>query len=162
MKIIIITGGAGNKGKELIKKLSTQNDVMEIIVLDNFASSSITDFDEFILNTSTEKFKIKLYEFNLVHSNMINFITERYIHVDSIYHLASNSINTPLEILELGYTGTKNILELVKYYKSEFFYIQNTNYTVNSNSLYFTTSKLTSEALYHAYKKQFGININKV
>jgi nucleoside-diphosphate-sugar epimerase len=148
-KTIIITGGAGKIGKKLIQDIATnvktQNKIkVEIIVLDNFVSSSIEEFDDIKNKLSDESVQITLYDFNIKHPNLINFIKERYYNVDCIYHFAFNQNDNPVEVLEVGYTGSKNILELAKYYKSKMFYKKRKNNKI-------------IEDICRAYTLQYGI-----
>ena len=123
---ILISGGSGFIGSNLIENIVLNKTANEIIVLDNFITSDPDKFDTFkrnILQVNPD-IKISLFNFDITNSKMIPFIKERYKNINEIYHLASLASPVaykkfPLQTLDTGYIGTKNMLELAYYYKSK-------------------------------------------
>lgn len=183
MSCILITGGAGFIGKNLIKYLVLNCDIeTEIIVLDNFITSDPDYFDKFKLNLLkiNDKIKISLFDFDITSNKLITFLKERYIKINEIYHLASLASpiyykKYPLSTLDCGYSGTKNMLEIAYYYNSKFLLAstseiygdskispQPESYYGNVNSFgersCYDESKRIAESLVFTYQKQFNIN----
>lgn len=177
--IIIISGGAGLCGKNLIKNIILNNKASEIIVLDNFITSDPDSFNKFVNQFNTD-IKITLFDFDITHPNMIHFIKERYNMINEIYHLASLASPVaykkyPLKTLDTGYIGTKNMLELAHFYNSKFLLAstseiygdaqvspQTESYYGNVNSYgcraSYDESKRVAEALVYTYQNQFNVN----
>ena len=152
MEIVIISGGAGGNGRKLIETFATNESTnpKEIIVLDDFSSS---DIDQFLLLQDyihTQGKHVALYDFDITHKNMNHFIKERYSHVDCIYHFARDKSNDSLKSLCVGYTGTRQILDLARHYNSKVYY------KVRESE---KTCDLVTEELCRSYKQIFGLNI---
>lgn len=103
---ILITGGLGFIGTNLIKKLLT-NDSNEITVLDNYSNTSGTNL------TST---KLKVIEGNIENENLVSSVVKGK---DIVIHLAAHtrvidSIETPLKNFTTNVIGTINILEAMR------------------------------------------------
>lgn len=91
MKNILITGGGGFLGKNLIEFLYKKVQKVKIVVLDNFITSDKKEFTNF-----QQQFKeLRLYNIDIditvITTNiLINKLTSQGINtVDEIYHLAS-------------------------------------------------------------------------
>lgn len=180
-KVILITGGGGFIGRNLIKYLN-QNETdnkIKIIVVDNFTSSDRDEFYKFIKDHRN----IILYDMDI--SNMsFNYELESFIRgtkIDYIYHLASIASPPlykmlPLETLDTNYIGTKNVLELAKRHDSKLLYAstsevygdpsispQHEDYYGNVNSFgdraCYDISKRIGETLCYNYIQKFGLNI---
>ena len=102
---VIVTGGMGFIGRNLVKKLS--NEGCKVIVLDNFSRSSIN-----------QKFKsdIDSVNVNFLNVDILNFedLNSIIFKGDIVYHLAAingtkNFYNRPLEVLEVGAVGVINV-----------------------------------------------------
>lgn len=181
MKNILITGGGGFIGKNLIKHFMTDKKINKIIVLDNFITSDKLDFIPFLDND-----KVMLYVYDINDCNLINYLIEDLQNkdintIDEIYHLASLASpifykENPIETLDVGYIGTKNILELAKKYKSKVLFSstsevygdaeispQHENYYGNVNSFgarsCYDESKRVAEALCYTYINEYNIDI---
>mgnify|MGYP001169590398 CR=1 FL=1 len=171
MKKIIVTGGAGFIGSNLINKL-IDNDSSIIMNIDklNYASNRkfIKKYDNYFFS------KIDLKNHDLVHEVIKDF------NPDHIYHLAAEShvdrsIASPREFIDSNIIGTFNLLESIRknnlenkvtfqHISTDEVYgdleISDKSFTENSkffpNSPY-SASKASSDHLVRAWNKTFGI-----
>jgi len=125
-KKILVTGGSGFFGYELVKELSKQNDV---IVLDNN------------LRGNFRKFKglknIKTIKCDITKNNLVSKLKK----VDEVYHLAfingtENFYNHPEKVLEVGVKGIINIIDFIKSKKVKNFIM------FSSSEVYGTPNKI--------------------
>ena len=178
MKTILISGGAGFIGKNLIKFLLQNQDINKIIVIDNFITSDKESFIKFIFDY---KDKIIFYNYDISKNDIIEFIIKNIKNIDEIYHLASLASppfykNFPLETLDVGYIGTKNMLEISRIYKSKFLFAstsevygdalispQSEDYYGNVNSYgersCYDESKRVGEALCYTYLHKYLVDV---
>ena len=180
--IIMISGGAGFVGMNMIKYIVENKTATEIIVLDNFITSDPDYFDCFVkkMYDFNPDIKITLYDFDIVNSKLIPFLKERYNIINEIYHLASLASpiaykRYPLQTLDVGYIGTRNMLELALYYNSKFLLAstseiygdaqvspQSEDYYGNVNSFgsraSYDESKRVAESLVYTYQKVHNVN----
>lgn len=183
MKNIIITGGGGFLGRTLIEFLLRYQQINHIVVLDNFITSNKTSFIEF-QKPYTDK--VSLFSFDITNDELIQFLkTDLHSNgidtIDEIYHFASLASppfykKYPLETLDVGYIGTKNILELAKLYNAKVLFAstsevygdalispQDEEYYGNVNSFgersCYDESKRVAEALCYTYLKMYGVNV---
>lgn len=181
MKNILITGGGGFLGRNLIEFVSKYQQINKIIVLDNFITSDKHTFIEF-----HKKYKnVTLYTYDITNTNLIDFLIQDlnrlHIKLDEIYHLASLASppfykKFPIETLDVGYIGTKNMLELAKLHNSKILFAstsevygdalispQDENYYGNVNSYgersCYDESKRVAEALCFTYLKNYGVDV---
>ena len=171
MKKIIVTGGAGFIGSNLINKLINNNSliIMNIDKL-NYASNEkfIKKYDNYFFS------KIDLKNHNLVDKVIQDF------NPDHIYHLAAEShvdrsIASPRKFIDSNIIGTFNLLESIRknnlenkvtfqHISTDEVYgdlkISDESFTENSkffpNSPY-SASKASSDHLVRAWNKTFGI-----
>ena len=124
--VILITGGAGfigvNLAHYLSKKIITD---LHIIIVDNCITGSFENFKE--NSFKNKNLKLEFLNLDITDDNFLTIIQNKYSKIDQIYHLASLASpkyykKYPLETLEVGYTGTKNVLELTKYYQCKFLF----------------------------------------
>lgn len=185
MKNVLITGGGGFLGRNLIEFLVKYQRINKIIVLDNFITSEKKTFIDFQQQFND---KVILYSYDITNTELITFLVHDFktldIHIDEIYHLASLASppfykKYPLETLDVGYLGTKNMLELAKLYNSKILFAstsevygdalvspQHENYYGNVNSFgarsCYDESKRVAEALCYTYLKSFGVDVKIV
>lgn len=177
--VILITGGAGFIGVNLThylsKKIITD---LHIIIVDNCITGSFENFKE--NSFKNKNLKLEFLNLDITDDNFLTIIQNKYSKIDQIYHLASLASpkyykKYPLETLEVGYTGTKNVLELTKHYQCKFLftstsevygdpkvspqpetYFGNVN-TVGSRSCY-DEAKRVAETLVYEYQKIFNLD----
>jgi UDP-glucuronate decarboxylase len=184
MKNIIITGGAGFIGKNIIKKIVNMETTKTIIILDNFITSDKIEFLSFIKKYDEKK--ILFLNCNICNHNILEIVMRELVDknissIDEIYHLASLASppfykKNPLETLDVGYIGTKNMLELAKIYSSKLLFTstsevygdalispQNENYYGNVNCFgersSYDESKRVGEALCYTYINIYNIDV---
>lgn len=179
MKTVLITGGAGFIAKNLIKRLCEDGSVSKIFAVDNFISSDIKDFSLFLLKLNSKKLYFK--EVDITTQEFLRYIEDLKFNFDEIYHLAS--IATPigykknkLATLDVGYIGTRNILEIARKRNSKILFsstsevygdpncaIQNENYYGNVNVFgersCYDESKRVAESLCYSYIKDYNLNV---
>ncbi|MEW5692253.1 MAG: SDR family NAD(P)-dependent oxidoreductase [Candidatus Hydrogenedentota bacterium] len=101
---ILVTGGAGFIGSNLVEKLTEDKNNL-VIVLDNFSSGKME-------NLLSVKEKIKIIKGDITDKNLVDKITKR---VDVVYHLAvvclRVSLKNPQITHKVNATGTLNLLE---------------------------------------------------
>jgi nucleoside-diphosphate-sugar epimerase len=189
-KNILITGGGGMIGKNLIKHLLNDSTVEKIMVFDNFITSNDSDFQKFKNKYDTES-KVLLFAYDITDVKSMTFVKLNFP-FDEIYHLASLASpifykKFPLETLDVGYIGTKNILEIARYQNSKGVkFTQNRNVKIlfsSTSEVYgdaqvspqhenyygnvncfgerssYDESKRVAEALCYTYLKSYGVNV---
>ena len=92
MKNILITGGGGFLGRNLIEFLLKYQNINKIIVLDNFITSEKKTFIQFQQELMSDK--VLLYSYDITNSHLIDFLVQDLqlqgiTTLDEIYHLAS-------------------------------------------------------------------------
>lgn len=104
-KKVLVTGGAGFIGSNLIEKLLSQNN--EIICLDNFLTGKKENIEGFMLNPSFRLIEGDIRDIDACKSAVEN--------VDIVFHQAAlgsvpRSINDPITTNEININGFLNIL----------------------------------------------------
>jgi dTDP-glucose 4,6-dehydratase len=150
VQTILITGGAGFLGCNLVKYLLSTSDV-RIVVVDNFITSNCANIRN-VIKDSEERVDIR--EYDICTPMFVDYFTSTYEEINEIYHLASLASPVayqkyPLQTLDVGYLGTKNVLELCKYY-------------TGCKALYTSTSEVYGDALEHPQKESYYGNVNTV
>lgn len=113
---ILVTGGAGYIGTELIQRLNQVDEIDEIIVYDNLSSGNRNFFlGQQKLNPN----KIKFIQGDILDSRKLNQVVQN---VDTVYHLAAN-VTTPFSdqnphlFEQVNHWGTAELIYAVE--KSE-------------------------------------------
>jgi UDP-N-acetylglucosamine 4-epimerase len=108
---ILVTGGAGFIGANLVEYLLKDKQVSLVRVLDNLATGSVKNLEEFFTDPKFEFFKgdIRNYETCLQACNSIDFVSHQ-----AALGSVPRSINDPLTTNEVNITGTLNIFTAAK------------------------------------------------
>jgi UDP-glucuronate decarboxylase len=155
MKTIVITGGAGFLGFNLLKKLVSLKCGDRYIVVDNFITSNPVTIRNYINNN-----KLTLLETDICFEQTIRAIKDALVLSDTslleIYHLASLASppfykRFPIETLDVGYTGMKNLLELCVWCQPK---------GIQTKLLYTSTSEVYGDALEHPQRESYYGNVN--
>jgi len=108
---VLITGGAGFIGSNLVAALLQDKRVTHVRVLDNLATGSMANINEFLTNS----------KFEFIEGDIRNYATclQACSGIDVITHQAAlgsvpRSINDPLTSNEVNVTGTLNIFNAAK------------------------------------------------
>ena len=179
-KNILITGGGGFIGVNLIKYLLNDTAVGKITVFDTFISSNKQDFQKFKNKYDPENEKILFFEYDITNSDKMSFVKKNF-NFNEIYHLASLASplfykKYPIETLQVGYLGTKYILDIAKEHKAKVLFSstsevygnpeispQHENYYGCVNSFgersSYDESKRIAEALCYTYIKQYNVDV---
>jgi UDP-glucose 4-epimerase len=168
-KNILITGGAGFIGSNLVKYLLDRGDY-NITVYDNFSTGSKDNLDRAI-NDSKQKGTVKIINGNILDFDKISEATKKQ---DAVVHLAAHtrvleSLENPKNNININTKGTFNVLEAARKNKVDKFIFASSNAAVGEQippinekmipkplSPY-GASKLFGEALCSAYYNSYGI-----
>lgn len=111
MQKILITGGAGFIGSNIVKKLLELNTTKKVVILDNLSTGSINNITPFINDSRVE----------FIEGDIRNYKTcnEASKNIDAILHQAAlgsvpRSINDPITTNEVNISGTLNIFYAAK------------------------------------------------
>lgn len=179
-KNILITGGCGFIGSNLIKYLLKEHQDINIINIDNLSYASNISYLKDIENKNNYKFE-KLDIF-YDHEKLLNIFNS--FSIDTVIHLAAethvdNSIKNPLKFLETNVLGTGYLLDAARNFwknrKNVKFhhvstdevygstYIEGDKFTEKSHikpSSPYSASKASSDHLVRAYGTTYGLPFN--
>lgn len=170
-KIILVSGGAGFLGRNLIKRLLSEKE-NKIICVDNLITGSLDNIKEFMNNEN-----FYFLNFDVTHKLFLP-------KVDEVYHLASLASpdkykEFPIETILVNVEGTKNLLDLCKINKSKMLFTstseiygdplvhpQPESYYGNVNTMgersCYDESKRMAETLIYEYKKKYNLDVKIV
>jgi dTDP-glucose 4,6-dehydratase len=136
----VISGGAGFIGSHLCEYLLGRGH--QVLALDNLITGSVDNIDHLRSNPD--------FEFQAVD---VTRVTSVHGQVDGVMHLASlaspkDYLDHPIETLESGSTGTRNMLELAREHDASF--------------LLTSTSECYGDPLEHPQKETYWGNVNPV
>ena len=148
---ILITGGSGFVGTNLIKLLKTSHPQSKLFVIDNYSTGY----------KYNEQENVKYYHHNIEdHTAMMQMID---IHPNVIFHLAAlariqPSFKEPRKTFDANTNGTLNVLEYARKYKTQVIYAgsSSTHGGVYKNP--YTFSKWVGEELCKTYSKIYDIS----
>lgn len=138
-KKIMVTGGCGSIGSELVRQL-TQFEIENLVVY---------DFDEYgmfkLLNKIKDK-RIKPIIGNILDSEKLDCIFKKYkpdviFHAAAYKHVPLMEMN-PDEAVKTNVFGTKNLMELSKKYNAERFIFISSDKAVNASNIMGATKRL--------------------
>jgi FlaA1/EpsC-like NDP-sugar epimerase len=135
-KTILVTGGAGSIGSEIVKQLAAFNP-MKIVILDN-AESALHDMDLFMKqNYSETNFTVILADIR--NQERIEMIFAKY-RFDMVYHAAAYKHvplieKNPHEAVYVNIMGTINLADLSVKYNIEKFVMISTDKAVNPTNV---------------------------
>ena len=170
VKKVLVTGGAGFIGSNLIKKLLLDNSY-KITCLDNFDDFYSRGQKQYNLKPFIKSENFRLIEGDIKNVNDIDKTGD----VDVIVHLAAKagvrpSILNPILYQEVNVSGTQNLLEFARERNVRQFVFASSSsvYGVNENvpwneeeKLYpispYASTKLSGEMLGHVYSHLYGI-----
>lgn len=141
MKKIVVTGGCGFIGSNLIQHLINDN---KIICIDNLITGSLQNIEKFIQHPNF------LFINHDICDPIENLFTEK---IDEIYHLASIASpekykKYPMETLFTSTEGTRNVLDLCLKHRTKF--------------LFSSTSEVYGDPLVHPQSEEYYGNVNTV
>ena len=170
VKKLLVTGGAGFIGSNLIKKLLLDKS-NRITCLDNFDNFYSREQKQYNIEPFISNENFQLIEGDIKNSADIEKIGD----IDVIVHLAAKagvrpSILNPISYQEVNVSGTQNLLEAARERNiSQFVFASSSSvYGVNENvpwneeeKLYpispYASTKLSGEMLGHVYSHLYGI-----
>ena len=106
--VVLVTGGAGAIGTNLVRALINNNDCSKVVIVDNFSSGFHNNLEDL------DSEKIELINGNICDQSVID---EAFSHnIDYVYHLAvnfanQNSVNNPEKDLMTNGIGTVKVLQ---------------------------------------------------
>ena len=166
-KCVLVTGGCGFLGTNLVEKMVLEYYAKHIIIVDNFITGNRSNIqklqikEEFKRAQKNFNIKLSVIECNICDSNAVyDRIIKNYEYIDEIYHMASLASppfykKYPLETLDVGYIGMKNILELCKFYNDK-----NLKLNKTCKLLYASTSEVYGDAKEHPQNENYYGNVN--
>lgn len=142
MKQILITGGCGFIGSNLINRLIINN---RIICIDNLITGSIDNIKQHLSN---ENFIFINHD---ICSPILDILPVEIKHIDEIYHLASLASpekykKYPIETLLTSINGTQHVLNVCNSYDSKL--------------LFTSTSEIYGDPLVHPQPEEYFGNVN--
>ena len=145
---VMVTGGAGFVGTNLIKRLL--KDGHEVVSIDNYSTGTEENHQEGCV----------YHDVDIRDAIDFDFFMEN---PDVIYHLAAlpriqPSFDFPALTMEIGMLGTMNILEWARNKKCKVIYAGSSSVHSGHYSNPYTFSKVMGDELCMAYKEMFGVN----
>lgn len=163
MKKILITGGAGFIGSNLVRFFNTHSPDVEVIVVDDLSSGSLQNLTGMDCD---------LHEYSILDNEQLRKSAHG---VDSIVHLAAigsvpRSVANPLPTHHANVTGTLNVLEVARDIRSKHIVVASSSSVYGGNPALpkretdwtrplspYGASKLATEAYSLAYQTSYGL-----
>jgi UDP-glucose 4-epimerase len=146
MKKILVTGGAGFIGSNLIKKLAEKG--CNITSIDNYSTGTIAN----------EVKGVKYINDDIENIDKIN------MRFDTCFHLAAQSrvqpsFDNPKESFRVNVTGTTKVMEWAKVKKIKVIYAGSSSKHHNPSDSPYAMYKFLGEQVCKLYKKSFDVNV---
>lgn len=145
---ILVTGGAGFIGNNLVRKL-LQQDVSKILIMDN-QSSGMAVF-------LPDDPRIIFVGMDIDKTDKLNFVINQH-EFDYVFHLAAhfanqNSVDHPFSDIQTNIVGTVSLLEILKFHKSlkKFVY-------ASSSCVYGTAETMREDTFIYPSETPYSIN----
>ena len=154
---IIVFSGMGIIGKQLCKSLLEKNGQIRVICVDNINQSSI-------LNATTESL-FNNPRFEYANINICDYFSLNIDKIKRIYYLLYCGINNKNNIMDMGYMGTKNVLETANKYRTPVFYCNALTHDITKTEQSNQIIKLYQDGCYMAnnlcdyYKTFKGVKV---
>jgi nucleoside-diphosphate-sugar epimerase len=153
---VMITGGAGFLGTNLLLKMVKMQYAKRYIVVDNFKTRELEyggvdpDFTKLLSKHGIGNIVDVMCK-DICEGTFVSEVKSKYDQLDEIFHFASLASppfykRYPMETLDVGYIGTKNVLDLCLHY--------------NCKLLYSSTSEVYGDALIHPQIEDYYGNVN--
>lgn len=168
---VLITGGAGFIGSNLVERLIDENDVY---VVDNLSTGNYENLNEFENNAN-----FHFYKMDISTNDIVKFIKDNCF--DVIYNLACPAspqyyLEYPIETWESSVLGIRNLLEGIKNTNTKLFHSstsevygdalitpQDEHYWGNVNPIgvrsCYDEGKRAAEALIYDYIRKFNVDV---
>ncbi len=124
MNNILITGGAGFIGINLVYYLLKNQENTKILIIDNLICSN--KFFDNIFKELKEKYneRIDFLNIDICDGSLLNILFDKNIQFKEIYHFASIASpifykQKPFETLDTSYIGSRNIFEIARHFNSK-------------------------------------------
>jgi UDP-glucose 4-epimerase len=145
---VLVTGGAGFIGNNLVRKLLAEN-VSQILIMDN-QSSGMSIF-------LPDDPRIIFVGMDIDKMDKLNFVINQH-EFDYVFHLAAhfanqNSVDHPFSDIQTNIVGTVSLLEILKHHKSlkKFVY-------ASSSCVYGTAEQMNEETFIYPSETPYSIN----
>lgn len=164
---VVVTGGAGFIGSNLVERLLREKDIKKIVIID-YCKNGLANIKHLLGNK-----KIRLVKLNIINLKKNN---KNFKSADCVFHLAalidmSSSLKEPSIYYKANVLGTLNVLEAMKYHNvSKIIYAASAscygttqknfiseNSKIQLNFPYAFT-KYSAEQLIDHWSKVYGIN----
>ena len=146
MKNILVTGGAGFIGSNLIKKLIDQG-------------HNVTSLDNYSTGTNKNEFKEAKY----INDDIENLFKLK-MNFDLCFHLAAQSrvqpsFDDPQESVRVNVTGTTRVIEWAKINNIKVIYAGSSSKHHDPSDSPYAMTKFLGEEICKLYKKSFDVNV---
>ena len=146
MKNILVTGGAGFIGSNLIKKLIDQG-------------HNVTSLDNYSTGTNKNEFKEAKY----INDDIENLFKLK-MNFDLCFHLAAQSrvqpsFDDPQESVRVNVTGTTRVMEWAKINNIKVIYAGSSSKHHDPSDSPYAMTKFLGEEICKLYKKSFDVNV---
>ncbi len=145
MKNILVTGGVGFIGSNLIKKLVEKG--YNVTSLDNYSTGNVEN---------------QVVGVEYINDDIEN-ISKIKIHFDTCFHLAAQSrvqpsFDDPLESVRVNVTGTAKVMDWAKLNKSKVIYAGSSSKHHEPSDSPYAMTKFLGEEVCKLYKKSYNVN----